>query len=59
VPFRPLVKFVYLYGFRRGFLDGQAGLTYAMLQSIYEYMISLKVTERTSEGSRSREKSVV
>jgi len=59
MPFRPLVKFLYLYGFRRGFMDGRAGFTYAMLQSIYEYMISLKVTERTSEGSLADEKSAV
>jgi glycosyltransferase involved in cell wall biosynthesis len=45
LPFRPLVKFLYLYGLRRGFLDGSAGFTYAAMASIYEYMISVKVTE--------------
>jgi glycosyltransferase involved in cell wall biosynthesis len=45
MPFRPLVKFLYLYGLRRGFLDGSAGLSYAAMASIYEYMISVKVTE--------------
>jgi len=30
---------------KRGFLDGKAGLSYAMLQSFYEYMIVLKVEE--------------
>jgi SAM-dependent methyltransferase len=30
---------------RGGFLDGRAGLTYAVLQSIYEYMIQLKLAE--------------
>jgi glycosyltransferase involved in cell wall biosynthesis len=45
LPFRPLVKFLILYVFKRGFLDGRAGFTYAVLQSIYEYFIVLKVRE--------------
>jgi glycosyltransferase involved in cell wall biosynthesis len=45
MPFRPLVKFLYLYGLRRGFLDGLAGFSYATMASIYEYMISVKVVE--------------
>jgi glycosyltransferase involved in cell wall biosynthesis len=48
-PFRPLVKFLILYVIKRGFLDGRAGLTYAALQSIYEYMIVLKVRELSGE----------
>ncbi len=45
LPARPLIKFALLYFGKRGFLDGKAGLTYAMLQSIYEYMIVLKARE--------------
>jgi hypothetical protein len=45
MPARPLLKFVLLYVGKRGFLDGNAGLTYAILQSIYEYMICLKTAE--------------
>ncbi|HEY4210017.1 MAG TPA: glycosyltransferase family 2 protein [Steroidobacteraceae bacterium] len=45
LPARPLVKFFYYYGWRRGFLDGRAGLTYATLQAIYEYMIACKGNE--------------
>jgi glycosyltransferase involved in cell wall biosynthesis len=45
LPLRPVVKFLILYILKRGFLDGRAGLTYAVLQSIYEYMIVLKVRE--------------
>ncbi|MDB5844294.1 MAG: glycosyl transferase family 2 [Polaromonas sp.] len=44
-PLRPVVMFVLLYIFKRGFLDGRAGFTYALLRSIYEYMIVLKVRE--------------
>ena len=45
LPARPLLKFAYYYGWRRGFLDGRAGFTYASLQSIYEYMIACKSAE--------------
>ena len=42
---RPLLKFLWLYILKRGFLDGAQGFTYALLQSIYEYFIVLKVRE--------------
>ncbi|HZZ38928.1 MAG TPA: glycosyltransferase family 2 protein [Acidobacteriaceae bacterium] len=45
LPGRPLIKFLALYIGKRGFLDGQAGFTYAVLQSVYEYMIVLKTRE--------------
>jgi glycosyltransferase involved in cell wall biosynthesis len=45
LPARPLIKFILLYGLKRGYLDGRAGFTYACLQSIYEYMIVLKTKE--------------
>ena len=54
LPFRPLIKFFILYVAKRGFLDGRAGFTYAMLQSIYEYFIVLKTRELelvTREGN--------
>jgi glycosyltransferase involved in cell wall biosynthesis len=45
LPARPLIKFAYYYAWRRGFLDGRAGFTYATLQAIYEYMIACKGVE--------------
>lgn len=45
LPMRPLAMFLLLYVGKRGFLDGRAGLTFAILRSIYEYMIVLKVKE--------------
>lgn len=45
LPGRPLLKFTYYYGWRRGFLDGRPGLTYATLQAIYEYLIVCKGIE--------------
>jgi glycosyltransferase involved in cell wall biosynthesis len=47
-PARPLIKFLLLYFAKRGFLDGRAGFTYAVLQSFYEYMIVLKTRELTN-----------
>jgi glycosyltransferase involved in cell wall biosynthesis len=49
LPARPLIKFAALYIGKRGFLDGRAGLTYAILQSIYEYLIVLKTRELEHE----------
>jgi hypothetical protein len=45
LPFRPLLKFLYFYLVNRGFLDGRPGLTYCLLQSVYEYMIVVKMKE--------------
>jgi glycosyltransferase involved in cell wall biosynthesis len=45
LPCRPLVMFILLYVARRGFLDGRAGLRYAMLRAMYEYMIVIKSQE--------------
>lgn len=53
LPLRPLVKFLLLYVLRMGFLDGRAGLTYARLQSLYEYMIVLKTRELEAQEKRS------
>jgi len=45
LPGRPLIKFAYMMILRRAFLDGGPGVTYAVLQSIYEYFIVLKQAE--------------
>lgn len=42
VPLKPLIRFLYMYIFRLGFLDGRAGLQYSILILIYEAMISVK-----------------
>jgi len=56
LPLRSLLKFAFLYIVRAGFLDGKAGLHYALLQSWYEYMIALKTTElRDRLGNRRSE----
>jgi len=49
-PGRPLIKWLYMIVVRRAFLDGSAGVTYATLQSIYEYFIVLKQKELERAG---------
>ena len=45
-PFKPLVSFAYMYVYRRGFLDGRAGLDFALAMSFYRWQIALKSRER-------------
>ncbi|MEY2713924.1 MAG: hypothetical protein RIT24_267 [Planctomycetota bacterium] len=45
MPLRPLVKFLWMYVLKLGFLDGRAGYTYCKLQAMYEYMIVVKMRE--------------
>lgn len=49
LPGRPIIKWLYMVIGRRAFLDGSAGITYATLQSIYEYFIVLKSKELIKE----------
>ncbi len=45
IPGRPLVRFIYMYFFLGGCLDGRPGFTWCTLQAFYEYLILLKVWE--------------
>jgi glycosyltransferase involved in cell wall biosynthesis len=45
LPFRPFLRFLYMYFVLGGILDGQAGLAWCTLQTFYEYLILLKVWE--------------
>jgi glycosyltransferase involved in cell wall biosynthesis len=51
MPGRPLVKWLYMMFVRGAVLDGAAGVTYATLQAIYEYMIVLKTKELRRGGA--------
>jgi glycosyltransferase involved in cell wall biosynthesis len=44
-PFKPLVSFAYAYVARGGFLDGRAGLDYALAMSFYRWQIGVKARE--------------
>jgi glycosyltransferase involved in cell wall biosynthesis len=52
MPGRPLLRFVYMYCFRLGVLDGMPGLYYCTLVAFYELMIVIKMIEnkRRSAG---------
>ncbi len=45
MPARPLIKWIYMMFVRGAILDGRAGIAYANLQMMYEYMIVLKTRE--------------
>ena len=45
LPFRPLLRWLYMYFFLGGILDGKAGFAWCTLQAFYEYLIILKVEE--------------
>jgi len=42
LPFRPQLKFLFLYIVCRGFLDGKPGYVYCRMQAVYESMIEIK-----------------
>ncbi len=52
LPGRPFLIFCYLYFVRRGFLDGQAGLTFCKLRQIYESMIDAMLRVHHTNGKR-------
>jgi len=54
MPFRPLVRFLYMYFGLGGILDGRAGFAWCMLQAFYEYLIVLKVWEMRYGTTSSR-----
>ncbi|MBM9505339.1 glycosyltransferase family 2 protein [Actinacidiphila acididurans] len=49
-PFKPLVSFLYAYVLRRGFLDGRAGLDYALAMTFYRWQIGMKTRELRRGG---------
>jgi glycosyltransferase involved in cell wall biosynthesis len=52
LPARPLVRFLWLYVVRRGFLDGRRGLLFCQLIAMYDLMIDAKLMERRLLRSR-------
>ena len=53
LPCRPTIRFIYMYLFRGGILDGKAGFTYCRLLAWYEWLTVLKEREIRA---RAREK---
>lgn len=50
---RPPLRFVHSYLLRRGFLDGTAGLQYAVMLTCYEAMIAAQVLDLSSQSPTS------
>ena len=45
LPFRPLLRFLYVYIWQRGFLDGREGYYFARLHGFYEFLSLVKAAE--------------
>ena len=45
LPFRPLLRFLYVYVWQRGFLDGRDGYYFARLHATYEFLSVVKTYE--------------
>ncbi len=45
LPFRPTLRFLYVYLWQRGFLDGRAGFYFARLHATYEFLCVVKTHE--------------
>jgi glycosyltransferase involved in cell wall biosynthesis len=54
LPGRPLWRFLYMFFFRFGFMDGLPGLQLALLMASYEYMIGLLYKEKVHQLSKQR-----
>ena len=46
LPFRPLLRFLYVYIWQRGFLDGREGYYFARLHGFYEFLSVAKTYEQ-------------
>jgi glycosyltransferase involved in cell wall biosynthesis len=52
LPMRPFLRFLYVYIFQRGFLDGIEGYYFARLHACYEWISIIKTYERKCYANR-------
>jgi len=52
LPFRPLLRFLYIYIWQKGFLDGREGYYFARLHASYEFLIVAKTYEYRKRANR-------
>lgn len=52
LPFRPLLRFLYIYVWQKGFLDGREGYYFARLHASYEFLIVAKTYEYQKRSKR-------
>jgi glycosyltransferase involved in cell wall biosynthesis len=51
LPMRPLIRFLYAYVFRFGFLDGMPGLVFCSLLGFYDFLCWAKVYEKREHAA--------
>jgi glycosyltransferase involved in cell wall biosynthesis len=52
LPFRPLLRFLYIYVWQKGFLDGRDGYYFARLHATYEFLSVVKTYELRRRDGR-------
>jgi glycosyltransferase involved in cell wall biosynthesis len=52
LPFRPLMRFLYIYVWQKGFLDGRDGYYFARLHAFYEFLSVAKTYELQRRNQR-------
>jgi len=55
LPLRPLIRFLYAYVFRRGFLDGRPGLIFCGLLAFYDFLIAANRYEQRMAAAGTRD----
>ena len=55
LPCRPLLRFLYVYLWQKGFLDGREGYYFARLHAVYEFLSVAKTYELTKTNRRPAE----
>ena len=55
LPFRPLLRFLYIYIWQKGFLDGREGYYFARLHGVYEILSIAKTYELTKANRKPNE----
>lgn len=53
LPFRPLLRFLFVYVWQRGFLDGREGYYFARLHAMYEFLSVAKTYELRKKNAHS------
>jgi glycosyltransferase involved in cell wall biosynthesis len=54
LPFRPLLRFLYIYVWQKGFLDGREGYYFARLHAFYEFLSIAKTYQLRKEAEHDR-----
>lgn len=54
LPFRPTLRFIYVYIWQKGFLDGWRGYVFARLHGQYEFLSVVKAQEYSKRKGKSR-----